>query len=622
MQFKIYALLGLCLLFTGAVQATSRDTDYKITAKNLHAHVEFLSADALEGRLTGTAGEQLATQYIANIFSHLGLEPAGDNGTFFQEFNFTSGVVLGKKNSLAMTNQQGFTKHLIIEQAWRPLSFSDTISFKNIELVFAGYGISAPALGKLPAYDSYKGLRVQNKWIVVFSDIPEKISAERRHQINQYATLRYKAFTAKEHGVKGVIFVRSPGLKVKNDLISLSSDTSLSGSGIAVLSVKNEVFDDLLSHSKHQVNSLKKLHELLDKEQSSSLPVLGNIKISGQIDIEKNIKRGRNVLAKLRIKPSPSGMIVVGAHADHLGRGTLSGSRARSDELGMIHSGADDNASGVASILEIATQFSALKAQGKLYGNKDILFAAWSGEEFGILGSSHYVNNLMKTTSTQSLHSAIDVAINLDMIGHLRDKLVLQGIGSSPDWFMLLKGIQANHPISLMTQSDPYLPTDSTSFYLHGVPTLNLFTGAHDDYHTPRDKTATLNYEGIKHISEFLTDLLLTLETHSKPMTYQQVQKKGDAPEREYKIYLGTIPDYASSDVSGVRLSGVAKNSPAETAGIINQDVIVELAGKNINDIYDYTFALNLLPVGEPVKLVVLRGQEKVVLTIVARYRE
>jgi hypothetical protein len=347
-----------------------------------------------------------------------------------------------------------------------------------------------------------------------------------------------------------------------------------------------------------------------------------NIKISGQIDIEKNIKRGRNVLAKLRIKPSPSGMIVVGAHADHLGRGALSGSRARSDELGMIHSGADDNASGVASILEIAAQFCALKAQGKLYGNKDILFAAWSGEEFGILGSSHFVNHLMKNATTQSLHPVIDVAINLDMVGHLRDKLVLQGVGSSPDWFMLLKSIQANHSISLMAQSDPYLPTDSTSFYLHGVPTLNLFTGAHDDYHTPRDKAETLNYEGIKHISEFLTDLLLTLENRSNPMTYQQVQKKGDAPEREYKIYLGTIPDYASSDVSGVRLSGVAQKSPAETAGIISQDVIVELAGKKINDIYDYTFALNLLPVGEPVKLVVLRGQEKVVLTIIARYRE
>jgi hypothetical protein len=623
MRFQIDTLIGL--LAWGTAQAASLNAthlSHEITKKNLQSHVRFLSSNSLEGRLTGTTGEKLATQYIANIFLNLGLEPAGDKGTFFQEFDFTAGVSLGKSNSLSLTNQRGVTKHLVLDQDWRPLSFSDATSFESTELVFAGYGITAPAMGKLPPYDSYRGINVTNKWVVVFRYAPEKIPEERSRQVSQYSSLRYKAFTAKEHGAKGIIFVSSSDVKVKSELIPLSLDTSLSGSGIVAVSVKNNVLDNLLTRSNHRLNSLQKLQDALDFGELSALPVLSGIKISGQTDIEKNRQHGRNVLAKLRMSPNAAPLIVVGAHVDHLGRGKLSGSRARDNETGMIHPGADDNASGVASILEIAARFSALKANGTLRGNKDILFAAWSGEEFGILGSSHFVNNLMKSAPNKSLRPAIDAAINLDMVGHLREHLVLQGTGSSADWPTLMKQIKENHPISLVTQSDPYLPTDSTSFYLHGVPTLNLFTGAHDNYHTPRDKAETLNYAGIKDISEYLVDLILALEDQPQLMNYREVPKARNHTEREFKIYLGTIPDYASSDVSGVKLSGVAKNSPAEQAGLKHDDVIIELAGKNIHDIYDYTFALNLLHVGKPVTLIVLRGQEKVALTVVARYRE
>ena len=625
MRLKIYTLIGLSLLFLGNAQAILPNVAYlshEITKKNLQAHVNFLCSDSLEGRLTGTVGEKLATQYIATLFLQLGLEPAGDNGTFFQEFNFTAGALLGKNNSLSITNQKGVTKHLILDQEWRPLSFSDSTSFENAELIFAGYGITAPALRKLPSYDSYHGLDVKNKWVVVFKYVPEKISDERSRQISQYSSLRYKAFTAKEHGAKGIIFVTGPNSRVKNELIPLSLDTSVSGSGIVVLSVKNNVLDDLLNNSGDQFSSLQKLQDALDSGQLCSLPVLASIKFAGQTDIEKTTHRGRNVLAKLRVGQSGAGMIVVGAHVDHLGRGNLGGSRELDSEIGMIHAGADDNASGVASVLEAAARLSELKAHGKLHGNKDILFAAWSGEELGTLGSSHFVKNFMNTTTNKSLRPAIDAAINLDMVGHLRKNLILQGIGSSSDWPKMIERAKVNHPISLITQNDPYLPTDSTSFYLHGVPTINFFTGAHDDYHTPRDKPETLNYEGIKNISEFLVDLILALEGGPNSIDYQEVQKTHDNAEREMRIYLGTIPDYASSDVSGVKLSGVAKNSPAEQGGIKRDDVIVELAGKKIHDIYDYTFVLNALHAGEPVKLVVLRGQTKVDLTVVARYRE
>lgn len=424
---SIGILIGLCLAFPGIAQTTF---NYDITKKNLRAHVQFLSSDALEGRLTGTLGEKLATDYIAAFFQRLGLEPAGDNGTFFQEFHFTAGTT---------------------------------------------------------------------------------------------------------HGVK------------------------------------------------------------------------------------RKIQHGRNVLAKLKLSPQSTHMIVVGAHVDHLGRGQWSGSLGRDNEIGMIHSGADDNASGVASVLEVAAKLQNMNARGLLHGHNDILIAIWSGEEYGILGSSHFVNNVMKTSATESLRPMIDAAINLDMVGHLRENLVLQGAGSSAEWPQIIRKMHPTLP--LITQSDPYLPTDSTSFYLHGVPTLNLFTGAHENYHTPRDKPETLNYDGMKRISEFLVDLVQTIEDKPNAIAYQEVQKTHGTAERGFKVYLGTIPDYAGDDMLGVKLSGVAKHSPAEQAGIKQGDVIVELAGKKIHDIYDYTFVLNELPIGEPVSLVVRRDKINVDLTVVARYR-
>ena len=422
------ALLIACLCSLLSANALANPINlpsagYEIHTSNLRAHVNFLSSDMLGGRLTGTDGEKLATDYVANIFHQLKLEPAGDNGTFFQTYHFIAGVTLGSNNSLSITNQNGATKKLLLNRDWRPLSFSDSASFKSS--------------------------MNNSSWVITFVQ---------NRQLNP-SSLRYKAFLAKEQGAKGIIFV-------SDQLIPFSYDTSSSNAGIVALSVKNNIEN--------------------------------NNQIDGQIDIKKITRLGRNVLAKLNVSPNTSKMIIIGAHIDHLGYGNVSGSRARASETGWIHPGADDNASGVACVLETAAMLTDLKARGKLHGDKDILFAAWSGEEIGILGSSHFINNFITNSKNKSLRPGIDAAINLDMVGHLNKKLVLQGVGSSTDWPNIINLIKTNHSISLITQNDPYLPTDSTSFYLHGVPILNLFTGANDNYHTPRDKPETLNYAGIK----------------------------------------------------------------------------------------------------------------------------
>jgi hypothetical protein len=615
MEMKTYWLTAASLLFAQELQSVPDTYTAEITKKILQTHVRYLSADLLEGRLTGSEGEKLATQYVSNLFAQAGLEPVGDNGTFFQEFNFVTGVTEGKNNSLSLTNQQGVTKIPLLNQEWRPLGFSDSGLIEEKELIFAGYGITAPASKNLAVYDSYKGLNVKNKWVIVFPSLPAQSSDSVRRQLNTYSTLRYKAFTAKNHGAKGIIFVNST-------LLPLSSNTSLSGSGIQVLSVKNEIIDSLLSANSPPFNSLKKLQGILDADHLTTLPKLKHIKIQGQIDLKQKIQRGRNVLARLRLTSESGSLLIVGAHVDHLGRGQLGGSRQGKGEEGMIHPGADDNASGVASVLAVASQLSHLKKQGLLQGNKNIVFAAWSGEEYGVLGSSHFVEQLMKHETSKSLRPAIDATINLDMIGHLREHLVIQGVGSSTNWPNIIKQLRAKYPTPIITQTDPYLPTDSTAFYVQGVPTLNLFTGAHDSYHTPRDTADTLNYEGIKNISQIVLGLIHLLEEQKELTRYQKVPRKRDTVEREFKIYLGTIPDYATADVSGVKLSGVTKNSPAEQAGLRHADVIIELAGKKIHDIYDYTYILNSLPVGKPLPLIVRRGQEQLSLIITAQYRK
>jgi len=264
-------------------------------------------------------------------------------------------------------------------------------------------------------------------------------------------------------------------------------------------------------------------------------------------------------------------------------------------------------------MLAIAKELGAMQAEGKLQGNKNIIIAAWSGEELGVLGSTYYVNHVAKT-------SEIDAVINLDMVGHLQDKLVLQGIGSSPDWPKLLQPITQSTSLSFVMQQDPYLPTDTTPFYLHQIPTINCFSGAQDTYHTPRDTADSLNYQGMQYISSFLLHLIIALEHHRK-LTFHAVAKTHQMHQQAFKVYLGTIPDYASDDIVGVKLSGVVKGSPAEQARLGAQDIIIRLNGKPIQNIHDYSKTLYSLHPNDRVTIIALRKQREKTFNLIASAR-
>ena len=221
------------------------------------------------------------------------------------------------------------------------------------------------------------------------------------------------------------------------------------------------------------------------------------------------------------------------------------------------------------------------------------------------------------------MRGRIAAALNLDMVGRLKKSLVLNGVGSSSVWRREIERRNAPVGLPLKLSEDSYLPTDATSFYLKGVPILSAFTGSHEDYHTPRDRAADINYEEMVRISRFIALITRGLATASEAPDYlEQTRPKERGTRAGLRAYLGSIPEYGESSVKGVALSGVAGGGPAAKAGIRSGDVIVELAGRKIENIYDYTYAIQALKIGQEVKIVVTRGDKRIELKITPGSRE
>jgi hypothetical protein len=606
-----------------APAAETRPTVPEIRAADLRIHVEALASEEMEGRLTGTRGEELATAYVADWFRRVGIEPAGDGETYFQEFSFTAGVALGDGSSLALHREgDAAPRPLEIDADWRPLSFSAAGSFDPAEVVFAGYGFSAPRTGDFDPYDSFVHLPVKDRWVLALRYLPERVEPERRQHLARFTSLRYKAMLARDKGAHGLILASGPASNVKEQLVPLRFDASLAGTSIPVISITDAAAERLLEGSGR---TLEDLQDELDSGEPKMGFVLDGVKVAARVDLEKVRRTGRNVLGVLRAGAEASSppILVIGAHVDHLGKGSES-SLARDEERGGIHHGADDNASGVAAVIEIAEKLAADRAAGRLPLRRDILFAAWSGEELGLLGSRHYVESLSKALGDpEHLRSAVAACLNLDMVGRLRKSLILQGAGSSSIWRREIEQRNAVVGLPLSLSEESYLPTDTTSFHLRGVPSLSAFTGAHEEYHTPRDTPDRLDYEGLERISRLFHLLARGLALREEAPDYTAVEGPRERGSRAgLRAYLGTIPDYGESPAPGVKLSGVSKGAPAETAGLRGGDLIVELAGRKIENIYDYTYAIEALKIGETVEITVIRGGERKTLEITPGSRE
>jgi len=608
---------------TAAVSATpegqSAGFSPAITTNDLRAIVAYLASDELEGRLAGSHGAELAADYIAARMKEIGLQPVGTNHDFFQTYDFNAGArVLTNANRLVVTPADGAPVEFAVEKDFRPLAFSASAEVEG-EVVFVGYGLSVP--GKPgEGYDSYAGLNVSNKIALVLRYAPEEVDSRRRAELNRYAGLRYKAMHAREHGAQGVVFVTGPTSPNAGELVRMSSDSSLSGSALPIASISSNVVNVLFSGSG---KDLRDLQAALDKENPHAETgfALTNTRVRLVAAVEHIRKMDRNVLGMLPTGESASGVgqpeyVMAGAHYDHLGRGE-SGAMNRKGEEGQIHPGADDNASGVATLLEIAASLASERATNPAAFPRGLIFAAWSGEELGLIGSSWFAEHPLVPLTNVTAY------INFDMVGRLRDnKLMLQGVGSSPAWTKLIEKRNVAAGFSVVLQDDPYLPSDTTALYPKGVPTLEFFTGSHEEYHRPADKPDTLNYEGMVRVARLARGIIADLERVERPI-YAQVARRdaGSSSRENLRAYLGTIPDYAA-EVQGVKLSGVRAGGPADKGGLKGGDVIVEFGGTKITSIYDYTYALDAVKIGQPVKVVVLRNNDRVTVTVVPEARK
>lgn len=609
-----------------APQPDFNTTSAEIRAEDMRSQITYLASDALGGRLTGTEGEKLATRYVADVFQKIGLVPAGDDDGYFDPFDFTAGVALGDGNRLQLGDRPWKT-----DVDWRPLSFSQNGEVAPSGVVFAGYGIETPdgvtdSEGKkIEPYSSYAHLEVKDQWVLVLRYMPEGVSQQRRNELGSYASLRHKALTARQKGARGLIVVSGPNSKVVQQLVPMAFDASMASSGIPAVSVTDAVADQLLA------GTGKTIKELQDKLDTGDL--MGGIackgKLAGNIAIRQEKKKGRNVLGVLPYgdKPDPHvAPLIVCAHVDHLGSGGGSNSRAKGDEANKIHHGADDNASGTSGMLEIAQWLASLKRQGKITLKRDILFAAWSGEELGLLGSNHFAEayaKMIKGDPNAKLTGMFAACLNMDMIGRFQKALVLQGVGSSPLWAKEIE--KRNVPIGLpiTAQNDAHLPTDSTAFYLKGIPTLNAFTGSHSDYHMPSDTADKIDYEHAAKIAKLMGLIARSVATAADAPPYVAMEApKSQGARSGMRAYLGTIPDYAQGDVKGVKLSGVSPIGPAAKAGVKAGDIIIKLAGKEITNIYDYTYVMGDLKIGKPTAITVQRGGKEVELKITPGSRD
>jgi hypothetical protein len=558
--------------------------------------VSALASEEMEGRLTGSEGERRAGEYISRELERLSVRPLPGRSSFRLAFEFTAGVN-DTGSSLAIGDWKAPADSL------RGLSFSETGRAEG-PVVFAGYGITVPGSQDF-GYDSYQGLDVQDKIVLVLRYFPEDASTEAKATLARYSGLRFKALNARDRGARGLLVVSGPRSPNAGSLAGMSFDSAAAGSGIVAASIDGRLADELFRRAEGVAKTLADAQKELDGGNPHvSGFALPNINVELEVRLERELGTARNVVGYLPATAEGAladRMVVAGAHYDHLGRGREGNSLAGKEESGAIHPGADDNASGVAAVLRIA---SLLKDRER---RAPVAFAFWSGEELGLLGSNEFVRG-------EALASApIAAYVNFDMVGRMRDnKLILQAVGTSTVWPRLIE--QTNVPIGfdLQLNDDPYLPTDVMSFNQAEVPSLNFFTGSHPEYHRPADRAELLNYEDLERVAEFgalLVQKVASLEESPRFVKVARTRQEGGSRDT-LRVFTGTIPDY-STEVSGLRLSGVIEGGPAEEAGLRGGDVIVEFAGRKIANIYDYTYALDVAKVGEPIAVVFLRDGER-----------
>jgi len=586
-------LIPAIIIMAIAAFSCNRANNPEVTVEELQSQIKYLSSDSLKGRMTGSAGDSLSAEFIRSELASYGFIPLAGDG--FQRFNVTKRVLAGKENALSVGNRDFLTG-----EDFTPMAFSSNGSL-NAEVVFAGYGFNIN--GDSLKWNDYQNIDVKGKWVLILRADPE--TDDNNSPFIPFSADRDKALVAKDMGAAGVLLVSGLVYDAEDKFESLNAEGF--SVDIPVLRIKRPVADFIVSRSGNTIETLEK------KLNQSRKPISFKTgsEITAKAEIIKKASSTRNVIMVLQGEDEQlkSEFIVLGAHFDHLGMGGPGSSSRAVDTVG-VHHGADDNASGIALMLELAEKFALTKGSHK----RSIICVAFTGEELGLLGSKHFVEEHGIDISK------INVMLNLDMVGRLNETNSLQvaGVGTASGLKELIYSKSDTSVIKLVLSPEGYGPSDHSSFYGKNVPVLFYSTGAHLDYHTPADTYDKINYEGMVKISSLVFSMAEELASSETRLQFMESGPKAEVTRtaRRKGVTLGIMPDFAGAIKNGLRADFVTPGKPAALGGMKKGDIITAINAKPVNNIQDYMFRMSQLKHGQTISVEVLRNEKKEVLLI------
>ena len=589
-----HILLGAIALAGIVTSCSNNSVNPEITSSEIKEHITFLASDSLKGRKPGTPEGKIASEYIASEFENAGLTKLGDS--FFQEFKVVTKVSEGANNSLIVGENKA---ELGID--FRPLAFSKNTKVEG-DLVFVGYGIEYDS--DTLKWNDYNGFDVKGKWVMMLRQDPD-INNSDSPLISQ-SSERAKALLATDKGAIGVLFVSGVNTEKKDKLDDLYFDKSKSRADIPVIQITRKFADEILKESGTEIEVLETV--LISDMKPMSFHTKTTIYAETDVIFEK--VNTQNIIAKIEGSDATlkEEIIIIGAHYDHLGFGGP-GSGSRTPDTLAIHNGADDNASGVAGIIEIAQKMANSENKPK----RTVIFMAFGAEEMGLLGSKFFTENPLIDISK------IKMMLNFDMIGRLDSArtLTIGGTGTTAVSEEIINKYASEKSLNIQMSKEGSGPSDHAAFYVKNIPVLFFFTGIHDDYHTPADDTHLINIEGEKAVVELGFSIAEEFANMEVAPEFVLVDTPSQtSSRRKLKVTFGIIPNYAGGDENGMRIDGVRAGGPASNGGMLKGDVIVAIDGKKVANIYDYMARLGRLKKGERCNVDVLRGDKKVVLIL------
>jgi len=653
-----------CLMATSpSLSPWLQAADRAESQARLKSDIQFLASDELEGRGVGLKGLDLAADYVRDQFQKAGLKIDSVQGGAFQPFTMPTAAVEGPVNTLEIVGAEGAKLNAVAKTDFSTMSFGGAGAFFG-DVVFCGYGIEAADKN----YNDFEGIDLQGKVAIILRKVPQQSNPKGpfsggRGGVGPHGELRNKVINAAGKGAAAVLLVNDPysarqelnqsreavaklaqqvaDLAVEfeqadpnnaealqqartkltegvakyragkghlpaepgDDLIKFGYGGNEAIREIPVMHITNKFANELLKLA--AAPTLTELEASIDESGKPASRPLAGVRAGGVTSVERPVATVKNVIGVVEgTGPLADETVVVGAHYDHVGRG---GNGSLAPGSSEIHNGADDNASGTVSLLELARRIAGRTEKLP----RRVVFIAFTAEELGLIGSARYTREpVFPLENTVAM-------FNLDMVGRLTEnKLTVFGSKTAKHFEESLNRFGSELQLELALKPEGFGPSDHSSFYAKKIPVLHFFTGTHSDYHRPGDDWEKINLEGTGKIVDLAEKLIVETALREARPEYVEIQGSAQISERRgSRPYFGSIPDFGGNK-PGYALGGVVGGGPAEKAGLKTGDNIIQIGPHKIANLDDFDAALRKFSAGDMVDVTVERGNEKVTVKV------